>query len=49
MWGSELLMTVSMADIPVLHFAEVAQLYQQDVFPIYSGFARPLDTPKVIV
>jgi hypothetical protein len=26
-------MTVSTADIPVLHSAEVAHLYPQDVFP----------------
>jgi hypothetical protein len=40
-------MTVRMADIPVLHSAEVAHLYPQDVFPVYLGLARPLDTSKV--
>jgi hypothetical protein len=34
MLGSESLMTVIMADIPVLHSTEVAHLYPQDVFPI---------------
>jgi hypothetical protein len=33
MWGSELIMIVSTADILVLHSAEVAHLYPQDVFP----------------
>jgi hypothetical protein len=39
MWGSEPLMTVSMADIPVLHSAEVAHLYQQVMLPIWQGIA----------
>jgi hypothetical protein len=30
-------MTVSMADIPVSHSAEVAHLYPQVVLPIYQG------------
>jgi hypothetical protein len=30
-------MTVSMADIPVLHFVEVAHLYPQVVLPICQG------------
>jgi hypothetical protein len=30
-------MTVSMADIPVLHCAEVAHLYPQVVLPICHG------------
>jgi hypothetical protein len=34
MWGSEPLMTVSTADIPVLRSAEVAHLYPQVVLPI---------------
>jgi hypothetical protein len=33
-------MTVSMADIPVLHFAEVAHLYPQVMLPIYHGVVR---------
>jgi hypothetical protein len=37
MWVSELLMTVSMADIPALHSAEVAHLYPQVMLPIYQG------------
>jgi hypothetical protein len=42
-------MAVSMADIPVLHSAEVAHLYPQDVFLVKPGLARPLDTSKVNV
>jgi hypothetical protein len=34
MWGSEPLMTMSTADIPVLHSAEVAHLYPQVMLPI---------------
>jgi hypothetical protein len=33
MWGSRLLITVSTADISVLHSAEVVQLYPQAVYP----------------
>jgi hypothetical protein len=33
-------MTVSTADIPVLHSAEVARLYPQVVFPICHGVDR---------
>jgi hypothetical protein len=40
-------MTVSIADIPILHSAEVVHLYPQDVFPVKPGSARPLDTSKV--
>jgi hypothetical protein len=40
-------MIVSMADIPVLRSAEVAHLYPQVVYPVYLGFAWPLDTSKV--
>jgi hypothetical protein len=32
-------MTVSTADIPVLHSAEVAHLYPQVMLPIYKGIA----------
>jgi hypothetical protein len=34
MWGSRLLLTVSMTDISVLHSAEVVQLYPQAVYPL---------------
>jgi hypothetical protein len=47
MWVSKPLMTVNTADIPVLHSAEVAYLYPQDIFPVKPGLARPLDTSKV--
>jgi hypothetical protein len=40
-------MTMSTTDIPVLHYAEVAHLYPQDVFSVYPGFTRPLDSSKV--
>jgi hypothetical protein len=33
-------MTVSMADIPVLHSAEVAHLYPQAMLPICHGVVR---------
>jgi hypothetical protein len=33
-------MTVSTADIPVLHFAEVAQLYPQVMLPICHGVVQ---------
>jgi hypothetical protein len=33
-------MTVSMADVPVLHSAEVAHLYPQVVLPICHGVDR---------
>jgi hypothetical protein len=35
-------MIVGMADIPVLHSAEVAQLYPQDVFPFSPRVERTL-------
>jgi hypothetical protein len=34
MWGSKPLVTVSTTDILVLHYAEVAHLDPQDVFPL---------------
>jgi hypothetical protein len=34
---SEPLMTMSMADIPVLHSTEVAHLYPQAMLPICQG------------
>jgi hypothetical protein len=42
MRGSELLMTVSTADIPVLHSAEVAHLYPQVVLPICQWVMNPI-------
>jgi hypothetical protein len=42
MWVSEPLMTVSTADIPVLHSAEVVHLYPQVMLPIYQGIATPI-------
>jgi hypothetical protein len=42
MCGSEPLMTVSTADIPVLHSAEVAHLYPQVVLPICHGVMNPI-------
>jgi hypothetical protein len=35
-------MIVSMADIPVLHSAEVAHLYPQVVLPIFQGVMNPI-------
>jgi hypothetical protein len=35
-------MTVSMADIPVLHSAEVVHLYPQVVLPICHGVMNPI-------
>jgi hypothetical protein len=35
-------MTVSMADIPILHCAEVAHLYPQVMLPIRQGIATPI-------
>jgi hypothetical protein len=35
-------MTVSMADIPVLHSIEVALLYPQVMLPICQGVATPI-------
>jgi hypothetical protein len=32
-------MTVSMADIPILHYVELAHLYPQVMLPIYQGIA----------
>jgi hypothetical protein len=40
MSGSELLMTVSTASIPVLHSAEVAHLYPQVMLPICHRVVR---------
>jgi hypothetical protein len=42
MWGSELLMTVSTASIPVLHSVEVAHLYPQVMLHIYQETANPI-------
>jgi hypothetical protein len=42
MWGSELLMTVSTASIPVLHSAEVVHLYPQVMLPICQGVMNPI-------
>jgi hypothetical protein len=39
MWWSKPLMTVSTADIPVLHSVEVAHLYPQVMLPICQGIA----------
>jgi hypothetical protein len=39
-------MTVSTADIPVLHSAEVAHLYPQVMLPIYQGFMNPIHLYK---
>jgi hypothetical protein len=35
-------MTVSTADIPILHSAEVAHLYPQVVLPIFHGVMNPI-------
>jgi hypothetical protein len=35
-------MTVSTADIPVLHYEEVAHLYPQVMLPICQGIATPI-------
>jgi hypothetical protein len=35
-------MTVSTADIPVLHSFEVAHLYPQVMLPIFQGFMNPI-------
>jgi hypothetical protein len=42
MSGSKPLMTVSRADILVLHSAEVAHLYPQVVLPICHGVMNPI-------
>jgi hypothetical protein len=42
MLGSEVLMTVSMASIPVLHSTEVAHLYPQVILPICQEMANPI-------
>jgi hypothetical protein len=42
MWVSELLMTVSTADIPILHSADVAHIYPQAVIPIYHRVMNPI-------
>jgi hypothetical protein len=42
MWVSEPLMTVSTADIPVLHSTEVAHLYPQVMLLIYQGVMNPI-------
>ena len=39
---SETLLTVSMADIPVLHSIEIVQLYPQVVLPICHGIMNPI-------
>jgi hypothetical protein len=39
---SESLLTVSMADIPVLHSGEIAQLYPQVMLPICHGVMNPI-------
>jgi hypothetical protein len=39
---SELLMTVSTADIPILHYVEVAHLYPQVMSPIRQGIATAI-------
>jgi hypothetical protein len=39
---SEQLMTVSTADIPVLHSVEVAHLYPQVMLPICQGVMNPI-------
>jgi hypothetical protein len=36
-------MTMSMADIPVLHSVEVAHLYPQVVLPICQGVMNPIN------
>jgi hypothetical protein len=40
MWVSEPLITMSMADISVLHSTEVVHLYPQVVLPIFHGVDR---------
>jgi hypothetical protein len=35
-------MTVSTADIPVLHSTEAAHLYPQVMLPIYQGVMNPI-------
>jgi hypothetical protein len=40
-------MTVSTADIPVLHSIEVAQLYSQVVLPIYHRVMNPIHLYQV--
>jgi hypothetical protein len=47
MWGSRLLLTVSMTDISVLHSVEVVQLYPQAKYPIYPGLYGPINTVEV--
>jgi hypothetical protein len=42
MWGYELLMTVSIASISVLHYAEIAYLYPQAMLPICQGIPTPI-------
>jgi hypothetical protein len=36
-------MTVSTADIPILHSVEVAHLYPQFMLPICQGIMTPID------
>jgi hypothetical protein len=40
MWGSKPLLTVSMTDIPVLHYIEIVHLYPQAVLPICQGVSN---------
>jgi hypothetical protein len=47
MWGSSLLLTVSMDDKSVLHSTEVVQLYPQAMYFIYPGLIGPVNTAKV--
>jgi hypothetical protein len=47
MWGSELLMTVSTADIPVLHSAGVAHLYPQVMLLICQEKVNPIHLYRV--
>jgi hypothetical protein len=42
MWGFEPLLTVSTADIPILHYIEVAHLYPQLEIPICHGVMIPM-------
>jgi hypothetical protein len=41
-WMFEPLVTVSMADIPVLHYVEVAHLYPQAMLPFVKGSRSPI-------
>jgi hypothetical protein len=37
-------MTMSTADIPVLHFVKVVHLYPQVMLPIYQGVMNPIES-----